>query len=337
MRVGLTFDLRDEYLALGYTEDEVAEFDSNDTIDQLESALGRLGFETDRIGHIRSLAKRLTAGERWDFVFNIAEGLEGRSREAQVPALLEAFGVPYTFSDPLVLALTLDKAMAKRVARDQGVVTTPFFVVRDEADIARVDLPYPVFAKPLAEGTGKGVDGRSKVKAESDLAPICRDLLTRFRQPVIVEPFLSGREFTVGITGTGDEAEIIAVLEVVLLENAEADVYSYVNKEECESRIHYRLAHDEEAKQAGETALAAYRALECRDAGRVDLRSDAKGVPHFMEVNPLAGLHPSHSDLPILAGLAGMSYDALISRIVESCLKRHHLESKPAARKRAAS
>ena len=326
MRVGLTYDLRDDYLAEGYSEDDVAEFDSVSTIDELGAALSRLGFEVDRIGNIKSLASRLVAGEHWDFVFNIAEGLAGRSREAQVPALLEAYGIPYTFSDPLVLALTLDKAMAKRVVRDHGIPTTPFAVIETPTDIASVELSYPLFAKPLAEGTGKGVDARSKITDELSLNAVCRDLLKKYRQPVLIEPYLSGREFTVGITGTGSAAKVIAVMEVVLLANAEQGVYSYVNKEQCETLVHYGLANDAEARLAGKTALDAYRALDCRDAGRVDLRSDGNHVPHFMEVNPLAGIHPTHSDLPILATLAGVSYDTLIWAIVSSCLARHGLQ-----------
>jgi D-alanine-D-alanine ligase len=325
MRLGLTYDLRDDYLAEGYSEDDVAEFDSVSTIDAIEAALGRLGFAVERIGNIKALAKRLVAGDRWDLVFNIAEGLRGRSREAQVPALLEAYDIPHTFSDPLVLALTLDKAMAKRIVRDHGIPTTPFAVVETVADIAKVQLPYPLFAKPLAEGTGKGVDTRSRINDELSLNAVCRDLLKKFRQPVLVETYLPGREFTVGIVGTGANARVIGVMEVALLGSAEPEVYSYVNKEECETRVRYTLATDAEARLAGEAALAAYRALDCRDGGRVDLRSDGGNVPHFMEVNPLAGIHPTHSDLPILSTLAGVSYDTLIREIVGSCLARNGL------------
>ena len=325
MRVGLTYDLRDDYLAEGFSEDDVAEFDTIETIEGIEAALCRLGLTVERVGNVKALAKRLVAGDRWDFVFNIAEGLKGRSREAQVPALLEAYDIPYTFSDPLVLSLTLDKAMAKRVVRDHGIPTTPFTVIETPADIAKVQLPYPLFAKPLAEGTGKGVDGRSRINDELSLNAVCRDLLKRYNQPVLVETYLSGREFTVGIVGTGPKARIIGVMEVVLLAKAEQGVYSYINKEQCETLVHYGLATDAEAKLAGKTALAAYRALDCRDAGRVDIRSDGRNVPHFMEINPLAGIHPTHSDLPILSTLAGLSYDLLIGDIITSCAARNEL------------
>jgi D-alanine-D-alanine ligase len=322
MRVGLTFDLRDHYLAAGYSAEDTAEFDNIETIDSLAGALERLGLEVDRIGTVRQLAQRLVAGERWELVFNIAEGLKGVGREAQVPALLDAYDIPYTFSDTMVMALALHKGMAKRVVRDCGVPTAPFAVVETMADLAAVELPFPLFAKPIAEGTGKGVTSASRVTSATALRKLCRQLLERYRQPVLVETFLPGREFTVGIIGTGASAVSVAVMEVVLNAQAEAGVYSYVNKEECESRVVYRLAEDEQAKEAGAVALAAWRALGCRDGGRVDLRQDAGGRPLFLEVNPLAGLHPTHSDLPIMCTLAGVPYDALIGRIVESARRR---------------
>lgn len=322
MRVGLTFDLRDHYLAAGYSAEDTAEFDNIETIESLAGALERLGLAVDRIGTVRQLAQRLVAGERWELVFNIAEGLKGVGREAQVPALLEAYDIPYTFSDTMVMALALHKGMAKRVVRDCGVPTAPFAVVETMADLAAVELPFPLFAKPIAEGTGKGVTPASRVTSATALRKLCRQLLERYRQPVLVETFLPGREFTVGIIGTGASAEPVAVMEVILNAEAEAGVYSYVNKEECESRVVYRLAEDEQAKEAGAVALAAWRALGCRDGGRVDLRQDAGGRPLFLEVNPLAGLHPTHSDLPIMCTLAGIPYDALIGRIVESARRR---------------
>jgi D-alanine-D-alanine ligase len=322
MRVGLTYDLREQYLAEGYGLEETAEFDRPDTIDAIERALAKLGFETDRIGHVRQLAARLVAGDRWDMVFNIAEGLHGIGREAQVPALLDAYRIPYVFSDPLVMALTLHKGMAKHVVRDRGVPTAPFAVIETPADLATVDLPFPLFAKPVAEGTGKGVTPASKANNAAALRKVTRQLLQQFRQPVLVETFLPGREFTVGITGTGAQARAVAVMEVVLTANAEAEVYSFVNKEECVDRVVYHLADDAEARAAAEVALAAWRALGCRDGGRIDIRSDAAGRPHFLEVNPLAGLHPEHSDLPIMCRLAGIAFDDLIGRIVQSALAR---------------
>jgi len=322
LKIGMTYDLRDDYLAEGYGEEETAEFDRPETIDAIEKALEDLGFETDRIGHVRSLARRLVQGDRWDMVFNIAEGLRGFGREAQVPAILEAFDIPYTFSDVLVLSLTLHKGVTKRVIRDLGIPTPDFAVIETEDQIAGIRLPFPLFAKPVAEGTGKGITAASKIETREDLERACMSLLTAFRQPVLVETFLPGREFTVGIIGTGTEAFATEVMEVILKPQAEREVYSYFNKENFEALVEYRLVDDSEAGQAGKTALAAWRGLGCRDAGRMDLRSDAAGRPNFMEVNPLAGLHPRHSDLPIIFGLMGKTFSQLIDLIMRSALKR---------------
>ncbi|HOI74809.1 MAG TPA: ATP-grasp domain-containing protein [Syntrophales bacterium] len=322
LTVGLVYDLRDDYLAEGYSEEETAEFDRAETIDAIEATLRSLSYRTDRIGHARSLVGRLAAGARWDLVFNIAEGLRGYGRESLVPALLEAYGIPYVFSDPLVLSLTLHKGMCKRVVRDLAIPTPDFAVVEKEADIAAVGLPFPLFVKPVAEGTGKGITGESVIHSPGALERICRRLLGAYGQPVLVERFLPGREFTVGVVGTGEEAETVGVMEVLLLAEAEKEVYSYINKEYCERLVRYRLADDGEARRAAAVALAAWRGLGCRDGGRVDIRSDERGEPHFMEVNPLAGLHPEHSDLPILCTLGGISYRDLLGRIMDSALRR---------------
>lgn len=323
MKIGLTYDLREAYLAEGFGEEETAEFDRPETIDAIETSLQALGFETDRIGNIRSLARRLAAGERWDLVFNIAEGLRGFGREAQVPALLEAYDIPYTFSDTLVLALTLHKGMTKRVIRDLGVPTADFVVVERESDADMIDLPFPLFAKPVAEGTGKGISAASKVLDREQLVSVCRTLLEKCGQPVLVETFLPGREFTVGIIGTGAEAEPIGVMEVLLRTTAEPGAYSYHNKEEWEKHVEYHLVRDAMADKAAAVALAAWRGLGCRDGGRIDIRVDAGGTPNFMEVNPLAGLNPTHSDLCFIAYKVGMTYTELIEAVVGSALHRY--------------
>jgi D-alanine-D-alanine ligase len=324
MKVGLTYDLRSEYLALGYGEEETAEFDRDDTVTAIEGALMGLGHEAVRIGNVMSLVKKLAAGERWDLVFNIAEGLYGFAREAQVPAVLDAYRIPCTFADAMVLALGLHKGMTKHVVRDLGIATPDFHVVAQAADIAEVKLEYPLFAKPVAEGTSKGITGTSVIDSASELRAVCLRLLAECRQPVLVERFLPGREFTVGIVGSGDAAEVVGALEVVERQESGRMVYSYENKERCEELIDYRLARDEPARKSCALALAAWRGLGCRDAGRVDVRMDEAGNPGFIEVNPLAGLHPTHSDLPIMWQLAGRRYPDLVGRIVDSARVRVH-------------
>lgn len=326
MKVGLTYDLRSEYLKEGYSEEETAEFDRDDTIDSIEKTLNELGYTTERIGHVKQLAKKLVEGSRWDIVFNIAEGMYGISREAQVPALLEAYNIPFVFSDPLVLSVTLHKAVCKRIIRDHGIPTPDFYLVEKASDADHIKLPMPLFAKPVAEGTGKGIDGKSKITSKKELKAVCTELLQKFNQPVLVESYLPGREFTVGIVGTGSEAKSVGVLEVVLRDDAEPDAYSYINKEQCEELVEYSLLKGELAKACEKVALDSWKALGCRDGGRVDIRLDPDGNPNFLEVNPLAGIHPHHSDLPILCSLNGISYKELIKSIMDSAVKRvkHH-------------
>jgi D-alanine-D-alanine ligase len=320
--IGLTYDLRQDYLDLGYSELETAEFDRIDTVENIETTLVELGHEVQRIGNIWSLTKKLAAGDRWDLVFNIAEGLHGISREAQVPALLEAFDIPYTFSDPLVLSLTLHKGMAKRIFRDLGIPTPAFIEVHSVADIDQVNLPFPLFAKPIAEGTGKGIDGTSHITDKLQLKLVCSQLLEKYKQPVLVETFLPGREFTVGIVGSESAARSVGVIEVCLLDSAEPHAYSYKNKELCEELVQYKRVDDPQARQAEEIALQTWRGLNCRDAGRLDLRADEHGIPNMMEINPLAGIHPQHSDLPIICNLYGIKYIDLIAMILQSAVER---------------
>jgi D-alanine-D-alanine ligase len=323
LRIGVTYDLRSDYLAMGMSEEDSAEFDAEITIASICEALTDLGFQPVRIGHIKALTERLVRGERWDAVFNICEGLKGYAREAQVPALLEAYGIPTVFSDPLTLALTLDKAWTKRIVRSEGVPTADFAVIERASDIAKLDLPYPVFLKPVAEGSGKGISERSQANDVEEMRSVALELLARFRQPVLVETYLPGREFTVGITGTGEDARVLGVMEIRATEKGTKSAYSYENKEHWEDRVTLRMVGDEEAREAGEVALAAWKALRCRDGGRVDIRSDGKGRPHFIEVNPLAGLNPTHSDLCFIAQFQGLSYQDLIGRIMDSFLTRH--------------
>ena len=321
-KIGLTYDLRDDYLKEGYGFEETAEFDLPDTIEAIEKVILDNGFQADRIGNIKALIHRLAKGDRWDLVFNIAEGMYGFGREAQVPALLETYKIPYTFSDPLGHALSLHKGMTKHVLRDLGIPTPDFAVVNSDAEIDKVNLPFPLFAKPVAEGTGKGITALSKITNRQNLQKVCKYLLKTFKQPVLVETYLPGREFTVGILGTGKDARSLGALEVILKPNAEKNAYSYENKEHYDKLVDYVLVNDDEAQKAMEISLIAWRGLDLKDAGRIDLRSNVHGVPHFMEVNSLAGLNPVRSDLPILCSKIGMSYHKLITSIIKSALKR---------------
>jgi D-alanine-D-alanine ligase len=322
MKIGLTYDLRQVYLEQGFSEEETAEFESQETVRGLVSTIRDLGFEPVPIGHIRDLAERLLRGERWDLVFNVAEGLRGFGREAQVPCLLDSFGIPYTFSDPLVLSLSLHKAMTKRVLRDLGIATPDFALVESKADLDQVSLPFPLFVKPVAEGTSKGITATSRVCSKEELEKSCSALFDKFNQPVLIEGFLPGREFTVGITGTGGQSQILGVMEIMLEPQAEPMAYSYSNKEHYEKLVRYQIVKDKTARRAAEIALAAWRGLGCRDGGRIDLRCDARGRVNVIELNPLPGLHPVRSDLVILARMVDISYAELIGRIIRSAQQR---------------
>lgn len=325
MRIGICYDLRSDYLAQGYSEEDTAEFDSEVTIDAIHDALAEQGWEPVKIGGIKNLTEALVRGERWDAVFNFCEGMHGLAREAQVPALLDAYQIPYVFSDAVTMAVTLDKATTKHILRSHSIPTADFAVIERPADIARVNLPFPLFLKPVAEGSGKGVNERSKVEDKKALAAVAKELLRKFNQPVLVETFLSGREFTVGLTGTGDDARVLGVTEIVPLAGWVGDGYGFANKDTgWQERVEIvRATPLPEAKRAGAVALAAWRALRCRDGGRIDIRCDAAGNPHFIEVNPIAGMRPEHSDLCFIAKYEGVSYRQLIGKIMASFLKRH--------------
>ncbi len=247
----------------------------------------------------------------------------GIAREAQVPAILDAYEIPCVFSDALVNALTLHKGMTKRVIRDLGLATPDFAVIETPADIARVKLALSAIRQARRRRHRQGIDSRNKIKTARRIGcHLPPDCSLDYRQPVLVETYLSGREFTVGIVGTGEKARSVGTVEIVLPDSAEPDVYSYVNKEECEERVRLRPRARRNGRRGRGTLAGRLRGLGCRDGGRVDVRADANGVMNFLEVNPLAGLHPEHSDLPIICTKAGISYVELIRMIVDSAIER---------------
>lgn len=320
--IGFTYDLKDDYLSEGFGELEVAEFDTTETIFGIRDALESLGHKVILIGNAKALLKRLLNQERWDLVFNICEGLRGFGREAQVPAMLDIFDIPYVFSDPLVMSLTLHKGMTKRIIRDLGIPTAPFEVVHNISDIDSVNLPYPLFVKPVAEGTGKGIASDSKVNSKEELTKVSGRLLETFQQPVLVETFLPGRELTVGIIGTGIKARVIGMMEVHWTNQETSGIYSYHTKANYKGVVEYSVPEADLYVRCAEVALNSWKGLGCCDGGRIDVRLDARGIPNFLEVNPLAGLNYIHSDLPILAEKAGIGFVELIGMIVQSALER---------------
>jgi D-alanine-D-alanine ligase len=230
--------------------------------------------------------------------------------------------IPFTHSDPLTLALTLDKAMTKRVVASHGIPTAPFAVVESLSDLAAVDLPFPLFVKPSCEGSSMGIRRSSRVKDADALAVETARILADYAQPVLVESFLPGVEMTVGVLGNGDRAEVLGVMEIQpLLVKTDEFVYGLETKRNYVAEVAYHVPPKNvpaaTVRRVGEVALGAYRALGCRDVSRVDVRLDARGVPNFVEVNPLPGLSPASSDIVIMARTCGRTFEDVIGRIVE--------------------
>jgi D-alanine-D-alanine ligase len=324
MKIGLTYDLRSDYLEQGFSMEETAEFDKESTIAGLEQAIQNAGHQTERIGHAKALMQQLLDGKRWPLVFNITEGLYGEGRESLVPALLDMHKIPYVFSGPVTLGISLNKAFAKQIIRDAGVNTPPFKVVSKASDLEQVNLIYPLFVKPISEGTGKGIDSRSIIHNAEELAEVCLQLIERFNQAVLVEEYLPGREFTVGVLGTGKEAYVPGAMEIVYKQSGDS-IYSYDTKENYEEEVEYVAVEGAMLDECKAVALGAWQALNCFDGGRVDVKVDRHGKLSFIEVNPLAGLNPITSDLPILCGLNGMSFQQIIDAILLSAIKRNNL------------
>lgn len=322
--IGLTYDLRSWYIERGYTLDETAEFDKAETIDAIEEALVRLGYETERIGNIFELVEKLAAGLRWDMVFNIAECLYGDGRESAVPALLDQYRIPYVFSGPVVMGISLNKYFTRLVVEAAGVPVSPGFVATTVKDLEKASsLTYPLFVKPVAEGTGKGITTRSVVKDKESLVILVNELLNVYHQPVLVEEYLPGREFTLGVTGSGAETIVTGGMEVTCRDNLP---YSVEVKENYEHIVTYKRYEEADREECDAIALAAWRALGGVDAGRVDMKADRNGRMCFIEANPLAGLNPVHSDLPMLSRFNGISFDKLMGLIMKSAKKRNGLE-----------
>jgi D-alanine-D-alanine ligase len=306
-------------------DDEFAEWDSPATIDAVARALARHG-DVVRLEATDDFPERLRA-ERPDIVFNIAEGLRGPNREAHVPAICEFYGIPYSGSDPFTLSLCLDKARTKEVLRAHGVATADWWLVSSADDLRRLaarTLQMPLFAKPVHEGSSKGITERNYIATADRLVPAVNELLERYQQPVIVETFLPGAEFTCGVLGNGAPARVLPIvgLNFGSLPTGALPIYGFEAKWlwdrpeepldifECPARVSAALTAEIE-----HVVLDAYRVLGCRDWSRVDVRLDADGRPNIVEVNPLPGILPDAADnscLPKAARAAGLDYDALI-------------------------
>lgn len=328
MHIGIAFDLKADFGAVsGGPEDLLEEYDSDTTVSAIERVLVARGHRVTRLGGGRRFLERLLAASP-ELVFNIAEGRGSRSREAHVPAACEMLGIPCTHSDPLTMAVTLDKAMAKRVVASCGVPTPEFVVVEHERDLERITLPFPLFAKPLFEGSSMGIRRRSRLADRAELREWVGQLLGDYREPVLVEEFCGGAEFTVGLLGNGANVRVAGTMEVEpLLVPRDQFVYSLEVKrnpnwaEEISYNVPPKRARAE-IDAVEKVALDAWRALGCRDVARIDVRNDASGNPKFIECNPLPGLAPGWSDLAILWDRTGGTYETLVGAILDEATTR---------------
>ena len=319
MKVGLTYDLRSWYIDRGYSMDETAEFDKQETVDALENSLKLMGYETESVGNAFQLIDALSSGRRWDIVFNIAEGLYGDGRESVVPAILDQYKIPYVFSGPVIMGISLNKHLAKLVVAAAGVPVSPGCLITELKDVEKCNLIYPLFVKPVSEGTGKGITEKSLVNTPAELTDMVKWILTEFGQPALVEEYLPGREFTVGLVGYGEDAMAIGGMEVMTINNLP---YSIEVKENYQNYCTYKPLDNDIIDECKSVALRAWKALDAVDAGRVDLKADRNGNICFIEANPLAGLNPIHSDLPILSRMYGIEYQTLLEMIMKAAIKR---------------
>jgi D-alanine--D-alanine ligase len=319
LKVGLAFNMK----RLDTTSDDSeAEYDTPLTIEAISAAIVGYGHQVVHLEATGDFPRALmTSGV--DLVFNIAEGIRGRSREAQVPSLCELLGIPYTASDPATLSLCLDKGLCKRVLREQGIDTPAFQVLVTGREKLR-PFRYPVIVKPNAEGTSKGITKQSVVDDEAGVRAAARELIDRYDQPALVEEYITGREFTVGLLGE-KRPRVLPAMEVVFLHPGERPVYDYECKQHWESHVRYecpaKLTKEEE-RSIERVSRATFMALGCRDVARIDLRLASDGRVWVIEVNPLPGLTPDYSDLCLIANGAKIDYRTLIGEILTGGLKR---------------
>ena len=319
IRVGFTYNVK-----RAQAGDDEAEWDPPETIIAIANALARQGHI---VVHLEATADlpRVLAEADVDLIFNIAEGVEGRNREAQVPALCELLGIPYTGSDSATLAIALDKALGKKVLLQHDILTPKFQVMESHRERVASDMKYPLIVKPNAEGSSKGIGSTSVVDNEEALRDKVKELIERYRQPALVEEYITGREFTVGLLGD-KRPRVLPPMEIKFKQEENTrPVYDYAVKQEWEKFVYYECPAkltEAEQKAMEKIARATFWALDCRDVARVDMRMDAEGRIYVLEVNPLPGLTPDYSDLVLIAKACGMEYDQLIAEIMTGGLRR---------------
>jgi D-alanine-D-alanine ligase len=335
LKVGIAFDLAPSgpsRTKVDGPDDRFEEFDKPETVNAVAEVLRARGHTVELLGDGLDLIRRVLA-EPPDLVWNMAEGVGiGRSREARVPALLEMLNIPYTGSDPLTLAATLDKSVAKRLVAFAGGVSIPDGhaftegIIQDQFEslIAPILDRGRVILKPSFEGSSKGIRGRCLAESLNEAWETYSDLARTYAQPILVEEFIAGEEVTVGLVGNEPRGNAIGTMRVVPKAADPLFVYSLEVKRDWERRVDYEAPAKLDPDVSARLIVAAdacYDRLGCRDLARIDFRI-REGIPYFIEANPLPGLAPVTSDLVILANGYGIPYPALIARIFEAALKR---------------
>ena len=325
--VGLTYDLKTKYeFKAGDPPDANAEFDHPLTIGVIADAIRSCGFKVKKIGNANNLLEKINDLDV-DIVFNISEGVSGRNRESQVPIVLEMAGIPFVGSDGLTLGLTLDKIMAKKVFMAERIPTPKFFEIKNSDSLVSMDhLKFPLIVKPRFEGSSKGLSENSRVENTEELKRQAEYIINMYKQPALVEEFISGQEFTVAIVGN-DNPKIMPVVQIKidgrLCLNDKFYTFARITSDRLEYICPARISQDL-SKKISHLALKAYNAVECRDFGRVDFRVDKEDNPYVLEINPLPSL--STADVfPLVAKAAGSTYEAMIGEILDSALKRYSL------------
>jgi len=339
MRVALAVNRSDRYQSgFGGPDDEFEEFDSPETAAAIANTIESFGHTVDVIEADSTFPETLARG-KYDFVFNIAEGLRGRCRESQVPAVSEMLGVAYSGSDAITLGVTLDKELSKRVVADR-VPMANGRLFKNPRKIDLTGLTFPILVKPNAEGSSKGIRNTSRIADPEGAKERIAELIEAYNGPVLAEEFLPGLECTVGVVGN-DMPRVIGAMEIAPRNvPLEEFVYSLETKRDYLNQVDYHIpprVSPETLKQIYKVAIEAYKALECRDFARVDVRLDAAGRPRFIECNPLPGLSPVKGDLVILAKASGMTYRELIGEILEVSFARQGLLEQQRAELKCAS
>lgn len=310
-------------------EDMEAEYDSCDTIDAIRKVFESAGIRAELLEADSEFAQKVRAAKA-DLVFNLAEGTQGRGREAQVPAILSFLDVPFSGSDETTLAVSLDKALTKRLLATYGV-RTPAYRYLKSADIgADFDLRFPLIVKPNSEGSSKGITDLAIVKDVPELCGLLSRDFGLYREPMLAEEYIPGREFTVGVLGNGNNLTVFEPMEIRYLSaEREKQIYSYQVKKNYKQYVEYRCPPDLSRTLCGqmkETSALIFNALECRDFSRIDFRLSEDGTLYFIEINPLPGLAPGYSDYPMLADFCGMDYRTLILSVLNSALLRYGMQ-----------